>query len=118
MQQTRVIELVFVEEISKILESASKIYNKLVGKGEIVCVDNMFAVKLSEEKTRTYKSLSLSDKMCVFLALRLCSLEMSFPNFNTVLLHGQIGLNNKEMISRLKNLKGKNFITEAMSAAL
>ncbi len=118
IKQTKIVELVFEEEIAKILSSASSVYGAMCGGGEIICDDDIFAVKSSKGKVTHYKDLSMSDKMCVFLSLRLCSLSTTFPNLNTVLLHGNMELNNAEMIARLKNLKGKNFIVEAMSTSL
>lgn len=118
IKQTKIVELVFEEEIAKILSSASSVYGAMCGGGEIICEDDIFAVKSSKGKVTHYKDLSMSDKMCVFLSLRLCSLSTTFPNLNTVLLHGNMELNNAEMIARLKNLKGKNFIVEAMSTSL
>lgn len=118
IKQTKIVELVFEEEIAKILSSASSFYSAMCGGGEIICEKDIFAVKSAKGKVTHYADLSMSDKMCVFLSLRLCSLSTVFPNLNTVLLHGQMQLNTEEMISRLKNLKGKNFIVEAMSTSL
>lgn len=117
LQQTKVVKLVFETEINKLLASAGGVYRTLCGQGEIVCDDGKFAVKTNGVIT-PFDKLSLSDKLCLFLSLKLCAVGVKFPHLDTVLLHGDIQVNKEEMASRLKNLKNKNFITEAMSVDL
>jgi len=117
LKQNKVIKIVVEQEISKILTSASRIYSTLCGSGEIVCLDGKFAIK-NDCITTPFDQLSLSDKLCLFLSIKLCDLQIRFPQCKTVLLHGDISLNKEEMTSRLANLKNRNFVTEAMSVEL
>ena len=114
LKQNQVVKLVVQQEIDKILTSASRIYSTLCGSGEIVCVDEKFAIKVDDVVT-PFADLSVSDKLCIFLAIKLCDLQVKFPQCKTVLLHGSLPINNGEMASRLANLETHVFVTEAFS---
>ena len=114
LRQNQVVKLVVQQEIDKILTSASRIYSTLCGNGEIVCVDEKFAVKVDDVVT-PFADLSVSDKLCIFLAIKLCDMQIKFPQCKTVLLHGSLPINNAEMAQRLANLDTHVFITEALS---
>ena len=114
LRQNQVVKLVVKQEIDKILTSASRIYSTLCGSGEIVCIDEKFAIRQNDEIT-PFEDLSVSDKLCIFLSIKLCDMQVKFPQCQTVLLHGSLSVNKEEMASRLANLANRVFVVEAMS---
>ena len=114
LKQNQVVKLVVQQEIDKILTSASRIYSTLCGSGEIVCVDEKFAIKTNDVIT-PFDELSVSDKLCIFLSIKLCDMQVKFPQCKTVLLHGNLSANVSEMASRLANLTNHVFVAEALA---
>ena len=114
LRQNQVVKLVVKQEIDKILTSASRIYSTLCGSGEIVCIDEKFAIRQNDVIT-PFEDLSVSDKLCIFLSIKLCDMQIKFPQCQTVLLHGSLPVNKEEMASRLANLANRVFVVEAMS---
>ncbi|MBE5748743.1 MAG: hypothetical protein E7344_03830 [Clostridiales bacterium] len=114
LRQNQVVKLVVEQEIGKILTSASRIYSTLCGSGEIVCVDEKFALKIDDVIT-PFADLSVSDKLCIFLSIKLCDMQIKFPQCRTVLLHGSLPLNVSEMAGRLANLSNYVFVVDALS---
>ena len=114
LRQNQVVKLVVEQEIGKILTSASRIYSTLCGSGEIVCDDEKFALKVDDVIT-PFADLSVSDKLCIFLSIKLCDMQIKFPQCRTVLLHGSLPLNVSEMAGRLANLSNYVFVVDALS---
>lgn len=114
LKQNQIVKFVIQQEINKVLTSASKIYASLCGEGEVVCVDEKFAIKTNGNVV-SFDELSVSDKLCLFISLKLCELQNKFPKCKTVLLHGNLSANVEEMKSRLANLKNYVFVAETFS---
>ena len=103
-----------IQEINKVLLSASKIFATLCGQGEVVCDNEKFAIKTDGIVT-PFDELSVSDKLCLFLAIKLCDLQNKFPQCKTVLLHGSLSANMQEMTERLAKLDDYVFVAETFS---
>lgn len=103
-------------EIDKILREASALYAMTGGRGKIVRTNGLIA--LSDGKTEAYGDLPLTDRLCLFVAIKLCLQKAKFPEMQTLLLHGDIKLDNKEAAERLGGLSDTNFLVEAMSVTV
>lgn len=116
VRQSRMAGDVLSGEIDKILREASALYAMTGGRGKIVRTNGLIA--LSDGKTEAYGDLPLTDRLCLFVAIKLCLQKAKFPEMQTLLLHGDIKLDNKEAAERLGGLSDTNFLVEAMSVTV
>ena len=106
-----------VNQINKIFAAATALYADMGGSG-VVTAENGTIALTDGENTTPFGKLPLTDKVCLFIAVKLCLQKAAFPELETVLLHGEITLDKVETAARLGGLKDKNFIVEAMSASV
>ena len=117
LKQNQLVKTLVQQETNKILLSASKIYSLLCGDGEVVCIDQKFAIK-TNGVVLPFEQMSVSDKFCLFLSLKLCDLQSRFAQCKTILLHGTLSANVDELMPRLARLNDFVFVAQALSTDL
>lgn len=117
VRQSEMAGALLTAQINKIFAAATALYADMGGSGAVTAENGTIALT-DGENTTPFGKLPLTDKVCLFIAVKLCLQKASFPELETVLLHGEITLDKEETATRLGGLKDKNFIVEAMSASV
>lgn len=112
IDQSKLVEQIYLQEAEKLLARANEVFAK-TSDGQIVIRNGKFAVKRGDAVT--FDSLSLVDKLCVFLSLAVMQQSVDCPSLETVILCGRSDVDAKQAAKRLAGINGKNFIAEAMS---
>ena len=117
VRQSEMAGALLTAQINKIFAAATALYADMGGSGAVTAENGTIALT-DGENTTPFGKLPLTDKVCLFIAVKLCLQKAAFPELETVLLHGEITLDKEETAARLGGLKDKNFIVEAMSASV